>query len=313
MTLAAVLCCALATTVQAQDLATQALKDSEKKVKLAEKNPKNGRLQYEAALSLINDDLGEKKDLDRAIIYANRALKIAQEHPAPQDTLLGLSNMALGIIYMNKQDMANSMNYMESAMEAFTVELGRHDPITNGNKLIFSMMMAASDPSRGFPKVLEAFYNNGTAPEDKRIENMDEANIALEMALEMLIAQQTERFRYALPLITIEGQQYLIVQTTDWNMERPLVGWQVSSFMSTDDESEDSDGNETIICDTNGNFSILPDEKKDQRQLMFNFRYLAKDPRRLIGNEGDARIWFLNPDVHKELLARFREYIASQK
>ena len=77
----------MTTTVHAQDKVEQALKLAEQKAKFADENMENGKVQYEAAVSFISDDLGEKKDLDRALTYANRALKIAQEHPAPQDTI----------------------------------------------------------------------------------------------------------------------------------------------------------------------------------------------------------------------------------
>ena len=136
-TLAVVLCCAMTTTVHAQDKVEQALKLAEQKAKFADENVENGKVQYEAAISFISDDLGEKKDLDRALTYANRALKIAQEHPAPQDTLKGLTCYALGMIYMWKQSWENSFDFMQMAMDAFQEELGRYDPVTNGTKLIY--------------------------------------------------------------------------------------------------------------------------------------------------------------------------------
>ena len=77
MTLAAVLCCAM--TLMAQESVERALKSAEEKVKLADKNPKDGKKQLRAAEALLNDELGEKKDYDRALTYANRALKIAME------------------------------------------------------------------------------------------------------------------------------------------------------------------------------------------------------------------------------------------
>ena len=73
MTLAAVLCCMVTTVVSAQNTPEQALKQAEQKAKLADKNLKNGKMQLEAAYAFINDELGEKKDLDRALTYANRA------------------------------------------------------------------------------------------------------------------------------------------------------------------------------------------------------------------------------------------------
>ena len=88
----AMLCCAMATVVNAQNTVEEAMKELESKAKLADQNPTNGKMQYEAAAACMSDALGEKKDYDRALTYANRALKIAQEHPAPQDTLKGLSS-----------------------------------------------------------------------------------------------------------------------------------------------------------------------------------------------------------------------------
>ena len=177
-TLVAILCCAMTTTVHAQDKVEQALKQAEQKAKLADENVENGKMQYEAAVSFISDDLGEKKDLDRALTYANRAFKISQERPAPQDTLKGLTCYALGMIYMWKQSWENCFDYLEMAMDAFQEELGRYDPVTNGTKLVYGYFMAGAQPLRAFPMIQEAFTDNSMTPQDKRIENMDMAFIA---------------------------------------------------------------------------------------------------------------------------------------
>jgi tetratricopeptide (TPR) repeat protein len=302
------LMCAVTFQMDAQDNVEQALKQAEQKVKLADKNPKNGKMQYEAAMAFINNELGEQKDFDRALTYANRALKIAREHPAPQDTLQGLTCMGLGMIYMGKGEYENATDFMEMAMDAFEVELGRNDPVTNGTKLAYGVMMMGPQPVRGFTKIQEAMFDNSFAPKDKRIENMEEANIVLETALELLIADQTKRFRYALPFITIDGKRYFIVQTADWNMERPLVGWQVQSLLRSDEEHETFKGDETIICDDNLQFTVLSDEEKEKRQMTFNFRHRILNPRHLESDEGDARIWFLTPAAYNNLLAKYRDY-----
>ena len=72
-------------TMNAQTTVETALKNAEKAAKLADKKPNNGKLQYEAAIAFFNDDLGDKKDLDRAQMYAERAVKIAKEFPSPKD------------------------------------------------------------------------------------------------------------------------------------------------------------------------------------------------------------------------------------
>lgn len=291
----------------------KAVKFADKKVKLADKNSKNGKIQYEAAMALINSELGEKKDFDRALTYANRALKIAREHPAPQDTLQGLTCWGLSMIYLGKGEYENAADFMELAADAFEVELGRDNPVTNGTKLIYGIMMVGPQPARGFTRVQEAMFDNSFAPEDKRIENMEEANIVLELALEMLIADQTKRFRYALPMITIDGKKYVIVQTADWNMERPLVGWLLPNLLRSEEEKENFKGDDTIICDENMQFTVLPDDEEEKRQMKFNFRHFIANPRRLVSEEGDARILFLTPDAYNGFLAKYREYIKSRE
>lgn len=216
------------------------------------------------------------------------------------------------MIYLDKGEFENSMDFMEMSMDALEVELGRDNPLTNGTKLVYGGMMLGQ-PVRAFPKILEAMFDNSLAPKDKRIENMEEANILQEMAFEMLLADQTRRFRYALPMITLSGKKYVIVQTADWNMEHPLVGWQLQNYMRTDEERNTFKGDETIICDDNIQFMVLPEEEKERRQMTFNFRHKILNPHKLEVNEGDARIWFLTPAAYNNILAKYREYKATNK
>lgn len=307
-----VLMCAVTYQMSAQNSVEQALRYAEQKVKLADRNLKNGKMQYEAAMELISDDLGDKKDYDRALTYANRAYQISIEHPAPQDTLQGLSCMGLGMIYLGKGNYEAAFNFFEKSMDAFEVELGRDNPVTNGTKLVYGGMMMGQ-PFRAFPKIQEAMLDNNFALKDKRITNMEEANILLEMSFEMLLAEQSRRFRYALPLITLEGKRYLLVQTADWNMERPLVGWQLQNLLRTDEEREAFKGDPAIICDENLQFTVMPEEDKDKRQIQFNFRHKIKDPLKLDSDEGDSRLWFLNPEAYNNILTKFREFKAAKK
>jgi len=313
MTLAAVLCCAMTTTVYAQDKVEQALKLAEQKAKLADANLENGKMQYEAAVSFISDDLGEKKDLDRALTYANRAYKISLEHPAPQDTLKGLSCYALGMIYMWKQSLENCFDYMQMAMDGFQEELGRYDPVTNGTKLVYGSLMAVAQPLRAFPLIQDAFVDNSLAPQNKRIKNMDMAFVAQSMALEMLIAEYTRRLKHAVPKIVHEGKSYLVVQTKDWNMERPLVGWMVPSILRTDAENASFKGDDLILCDENFQFIVVPEEEKKKYSMDYNFIYEIRNPLQLQMKEGSSSIWFLNDQYYNDILNKYREFKSKNK
>ena len=259
-----------------------------------------------------NNALGDKKDLDRAQMYAERAVKLAKEFPSPKDTLQGLSNWALGMIHMQKNNSEEAMNYLEMALDAFEVELGRHDPVTNGSKLVFAYMAMYSSPMRGAPKVLEALYDNAMAPQDKQIDNMAEANIMLETAMEFLLAQQTQMFRHALPLITYEGQRYLIVETTDWSMERPLMGWLAAGLMDDEGEDDTPQGDQIVLVDDNINFKVLKGEERHKVNMNTSFKHFMSKPTHLEANPEDSRIWFLEPDNYKNLLNKYREFKAAE-
>lgn len=306
------LICAVAFQANAQESPEEALKNAEAKAKLADENPTNGKMQYQAAMAFLNDNFGDKIDVDRALPYAERALKIAQEQTVPQDTLMGLTCHALGTIYLGKKDFAKGLSYYEKAVNAFEQELGKLDPVTNGFKLIFGYLLSGPEPTRAFGIITDAFKNNSMAQIDKRIQNMQEATIAAEMGLEMLIHEQTEQFRYALPQITYDGKRQLIVQTSSWNMGRPLVGWLQSNYLE-DEEDEATPKDDVILCDDNGQFTVMPHVDGNEFQLSFNFRYYIASPNQLTVNPDDARIWYLKPEIYKKLLAKYREFKASKK
>ena len=311
ITLAAAVVCTMA--AMAQNEAEEALKELEQKVKLADQKQKDGKAQLNAAAACINEQLGDKKDLQRGLMYAERALKIAEAQTVLKDTLLGQTHYALGAIYMQQNDYAKAIENFEKAMNAFERELGADDPVTNGTKMVCSYMMMQAQPFRAFPYLQEAFYNNSIAPEEKRITNMDEANILLEMSLEMLIAAYTKYFDTAVPLIVRDGNPYLLVQSGDWNIEKPLVGWMVPTLMRTEEENEAFEGDEGIIADSDFNFTVIPAEDKGETTLTFNFRHFLNNPRTIVSSSDDSRILFLSPEAYDQLLSKFREFKASRK
>jgi len=313
MTIVALMC-AMAFQVNAQTTDMEKLqKEIEKKVKLADKHPKDGKMQLNAVCAILDDSLSENRDFDRALIYANRALKIAQEHPAPQDTLLALTCDRLGTIYMGKQDMEKAMDFLEMALDAYEVELGRFDPVTNGCKLIYGWMMATMRPSRGFAKIVEAMDDNARAPQEKRIQNMDEANISLEMVTELLIDEQTQRFHHALPSIVVNGKRYMILQTGFWNMERPIVGWLAQAFIPSDMKADATKEDDTILYGEDGTIKVMTEAEEDQRKILFNAQYYNNNRSMLELKDDDARMQFLNDEAYNQVLVKYHEFKAAGK
>ena len=313
MTIVALMC-AIVFPMSAQESVEELLKQAEKKVKLADKHPKNGKLQIRAAEALANDSLGDKKDYDRALIYLGRALQIAKEKPAPQDTLMGLACYGLSLVHLKKGNIENACDYMEMAIEGFEKELGRNDPLTIGSKVVFAAWMMGLRPIPSFIAIQEAFMDNSLAPQDKRIQNLGEATIIQEFAFELLLAEYYKHYQYCVPMVFSEGKKYLIVQTKDWNMEKSLVGWMLPQSLRSEEENEAFEGDPAIIFDLEGQtFMYLSDEEKEKYQLTFNFIHKIRNPRYLESKEGDSRIWFMTKENHEKLLNAYREFKAQQQ
>jgi hypothetical protein len=317
MTLAVLLCFATAATAD-QTAQEEAQARIEQKAKEADKHPKDGKKQLEASRALLDDTTGLDKNHDRALLYAERALAIANEQPVLQDTLKGLASFSLFRIYSLKEDFPKSMTYANMAIDAFQAELGHYSPLTIATKLVYGYGLLGPDPFRGASSILDAFVSNDAAPEDQHVENMAVANIAQEFAIEFLMAAATKRFRYALPVITYNGKKCLMLQTSEWNMERPLVGWSQSTLLGDAEEKEDSvqeaEPDPAILCEleTQQCF-VVPEEEKGKRQVIFSFGYDTRNPRHLVVREDNSFLLFFSKENHAKILNNFRAFKASLK
>lgn len=309
------LTCAVAFQVNAQSSVEDLLKSAEQKAKLADKNLENGKMQYQAAMAFIDDELGEKRDFDRAKTYAYRAYQIAQDHPAPQDTLKGLSCQALSLIYAGKQSWDNAFDFMDMTMDAFEEELGKYNPATNGVKLSYDNLLLKVRPVRSFFRIQEAFNNNETASQSQRIKNMTQAGIVQELSIERYIAEMSKRYHNCIPRIYVDCKPYYIVQTPDWNIGRPLVGWMVPDLLRSESEKAAAyQASPLIVCDENFQFKVVPMEEKDKYGLDYHFTYDFENPHYLDFRDCSAGIMFVyNPAQFDEIVTKYREFKAANK
>ena len=90
MTLAAVLCCTMTSTVVNAQEAESVIKEGEQLLKAADEAPQDWNKQYNAARFYLNES---KRTPDPKVAekYANRALEIAQSQTEKRDTILGKS------------------------------------------------------------------------------------------------------------------------------------------------------------------------------------------------------------------------------
>lgn len=304
---------AVAFNANAQSNIEKLLKVAEKAVLMADQNPQDGQKQLAAARALVTDSLGEKRNVERSMTYANKALAIAKAQPELKDTLLGNTCLVLGRLYLEKQDVANGFDYIEMGVDAYERELGKYNPATNGTKVACFYYLAGVDPRRAFPFVLDAFYNNEKAPENMKIKNMDWAVMALSIATEYLLADYELRFKNVVPMVTFEGERYLVLQLSDWHVGTPFTKWLAPLLIRQQNGDRSIHGDIILMNDNTSEMRRITPDYKNRVNLNFNFKYDIKNPREFLYHESNAYIVNFQQDKYDKLVELYNQFINKGK
>lgn len=306
-----VLICAVAFPIHAQNNGEEQKKAAEQAVKLADKNPTDGRKQFVAAGKLIDLAISTDRNYDRALTYAHKALEIAQKQQEQKDTLLADSYAMLGNIYLMQGSTDNACDFMELAVEALDKQLGRYDPLTIFNRLRTGMTITTiyPDTRRGFLNVMQAFYDNDKAPANKRIKNMDQMNICFSMTMEQMLTAYTNSNRYAIPVIVANGERHYLVQTRDWHIGQPLVNWLSPSMLRSEAERKAQSGKNVIVMNDKGELRRLSEE--EGKNLMLNIpKYGFNNSKHELEIAPDAPfLWYLQPQLYNDTVKRYEEFV----
>ena len=317
MTLAAVLCCAT-TVVNAQNTVKEKkkmvrtnLQIAEQKVKLADANPTDGQKQYAAATALVGIAVNTDGQFDRAISYAHKALEIAKAQKEQKDTLLANTYSLLSNIYLMQGSVDNGCDFMELAVDAIEEQLGRYDAGTIYARLKTGLTLISiyPDTRRGFLHVMQAFYDNDKAPVNKRIKNMEQFNIRLSVAMEQMLTAYANGNRYAIPVVTMDGEKYYMVQNRDWHIGQPLANWLSPNMLRSLEERQAHRGENIVLMNSKGEFLRLSKEEGQKvaletTDLMFNVysREIETAP-------NASYLWYLQPQAYNDTIKRFEEFI----
>ena len=314
---AIVLICTMVPTVAiAQGNVDELLKQAEQAAKKADKKPADGKLQLAAARSFVRIELGEKKDIDRALVYANRALKIAESQTVMQDTLKGFSYLLLGGLFFEKRDFNKSFECYENGLEALGKELGRYDCFTIYEKLYFGQfIMLNVDIRRGSLIIQQAFLDSEMIPEEKRIKNILELNSLYEFAVENLMADMSNKMQRCLPLITYENKKYLVLETDAWDMTQSIIGWLEPGILDMLQGHRKNDKSHLILCDINDTSAPLRNlEFEGDKGPVFTLQFSLNPADHSLLNipEETTRLLFFNEDIFKQILDRYNAFKESQ-
>ena len=306
------LICAVAFQVNAQNAVEENKKIAEQTVKLADANPTDGQKQYAAAAALIGIAVNTDGQYDRAIAYAHKALKIAQEHKERKDTLLANTYSLLSNIYLMQGSVDNGCDFMELSVDAAEEQLGRYDPVTIYNRLKTGLTLISiyPDTRRGFLNVMQAFYDNDKAPANKRIKNMDQLNIQFSMAMEQMLTAYANGNRYAVPVLMMDGEKYFLVQTRDWHIGQPLANWLSPNMLRSEEDRQAHRGENIILMNDKGDFRRLSKEEGQRLPMVFPQFMLNPNSREVeIITPGASYLWYLQPQVYNDTVKRFEQFI----
>ena len=317
MTLAAVLCCAT-TVVNAQNtveenkkMVSTNLQMAEQKVKLADENPTDGQKQYAAATALTSIAANTDGQYDRAISYAHKALEIAKAQKEQKDTLLANTYSLLSNIYMLQGSVDNGCDFMELAVDAAEEQLGRYDAGTIYNRLKTGLTLISiyPDTRRGFLHVMQAFYDNDKAPVNKRIKNMDQFTIRFNLAMEQMLTAYANGNRYALPVVTMDGEKYYMVQTRDWHIGQPLANWLSPNMLRSQEERLEHKGENIVLMNDKGEFRRLSKEEGQKVALETPSFMFNATSREIVTAPNATYLWYLQPQIYNDTVKRFEEFI----
>ena len=307
---AAILCCAT-TVVNAQNTAEENLKIAEQTVKLADANPTDGQKQYAAASALMGVAVNTDGQYDRAISYAHKALEIAKAQKERKDTLLANSYSLLSNIYMLQGSVDNACDFMELSVDAAEEQLGRYDAGTIYNRLKTGLTLISiyPDTRRGFLHVMQAFYDNDKAPINNRIKNMDQFTIRFNLAMEQMLTAYANGNRYAIPVVTLDGEKYYMVQTRDWHIGQPLANWLSPNMLRSQEEREAHKGENIVLMNDKGEFRRLSKEEGQKVALETPSFMFNATSREIVTAPNATYLWYLQPQIYNDTVKRFEEFI----
>ena len=312
------LTCAVAFQVNAQNIVednkkmmSTNLQMAEQTVKLADANPTDGQKQYAAATALLGIAANTDGQYDRAISYAHKALEIAKAQKEQKDTLLANTYSLLSTIYLMQGSVDNACDFMELSVDATEEQLGRYDAATIYNRLKTGLTLISiyPDTRRGFLHVMQAFYDNDKAPANKRIKNMDQFNIRLNMAMEQMLTAYTNANRHAIPVVMVDGEKYYMVQTCDWHIGQPLANWLSPNMLRSQEEKLAHSGENIVLMNDKGEFRRLSKEEGQKVALETPSFMINTNSREIETAPSASYLWNLQPQVYDDTVKRFEAFI----
>ena len=238
MTLAAVLCCAMTTVVNAQTAEAESKMDKYLRLsKEADENPTNWQAQLEVGHMLLDKESGVYNQSRAATYYERIYQQAAGFNKEVPDSVFRESVVTLMTVASEKKDVKKLLFYIDELMRAEKIGLDLNkDYVFTWGAMGVVFNLINGDAAKALWHMLD-MRKLATAEKKLGIDYSDPMTV---MLYENLLSEYRKTFGDRLPEFTLDGKKYIVIAMNQWNVEMPLMGW--LGGVGNDDDDERAKG-----------------------------------------------------------------------
>ena len=312
MTLAAVLCCTMTTTVVNAQEAESVIKEGERLAKAADDAPQDWKKQYDAAEFYLNESKGTP-DPKVAEKYATRALEIAKSQTFKRDTILGKSFELMSALGMYNKNVDQMLGNYDQAIRAYVDELGYQNAaippriafLASLKWMLHSSGAYAYGDADAVKTLREAFLLNNQLPEGQRAEGMEDAETIYALSHEILMAEHRQQMKDKVWLWTdqADGKTYTILAFDDWTVEQP-AGFLATMFV----DNQNGKNAPVLKCglvlmDEQGNIT-----ERKPTEFLWNVNFNQKGNAYRLTDQTNLRVVRIPSEKRQQIIDAFHKF-----
>jgi hypothetical protein len=300
MTLAALLCCAMTTVVNAQTVETESKMEKYLRLsKEADENPTNWQTQLEVGHILLDKESGVYNQSRAAKYYERIYQQAAGFNKDVPDSVLLESLVALMTVAADKKDVKKVLFYIDELMRAEEAgkDVKKNAYLTCGMMgAVYNLMI--QDPTMALWHMQNA---RKRAAKDKKA-GIDYTDAFTVIMYENVLSEYRKTFGDKLPELTLYGKKYIIIAKNKWNVEMPLMGW----MGSIGDDDEDHTNELKLLYGEDGK---VYDDVHGEMTYSFNYNDDGFVPQ-----EGyNVRMITPTPEERQKMIDAFHSYMKKHK
>ena len=230
------------------------------------------------------------------------AMDLKKEVP---DSVIPAAGMMLAGIAAGKEDLDRALFYIDAIRHAekMGVRVGEDD----GYSYLFDMWgamysMAKDEDERSLYYMTE-LRNHLTKDKKQGIEHTDYMTA---MLYDKLMSKYMDMFGDKLIELTIDGKKYIALSSEEWNIEKPLMGWE--KWMKERGQTEGDQKSLYYCCDDGKVTDDLHFEGKYSFYLNTDTKYDVK-----LDDATNVRLITVTPEQRQKMVDAYHSYMKKHK